>query len=140
MAIGFETKAKQEMVSQYVNTPTNEWQEHFDSEHDLADRSLGEVLQDQNDHTRASSSRGIINHGNPENSSQANTIREHLLLNEALARQLQIEEWDSDTSSSEFDARQDDNDLDNMTYEESIHQSLIENSQNDHTRASSSRA
>lgn len=47
MAIGFETKAKQEMVSQYVNTPTNEWQEHFDSEHDLADRSLGEVLQDQ---------------------------------------------------------------------------------------------
>ncbi|XP_020114932.1 E3 ubiquitin ligase BIG BROTHER-related-like [Ananas comosus] len=170
MAIGFETKAKQEMVSQYVNTPTNEWQEHFDSEHDLADRSLGEVLQDQesihqsliensqNDHTRASSSRGIINHGNPENSSQANTIREHLLLNEALARQLQIEEWDSDTSSSEFDvespspinesnpsnslaevARQDDNDLDNMTYEESIHQSLIENSQNDHTRASSSR-
>nr|CAD1821504.1 unnamed protein product [Ananas comosus var. bracteatus] len=151
MAIGFETKAKQEMVSQYVNAPTNEWQEHFDSEHPLADRSLGEVLQDQesihqsliensqNDHTRASSSRGIINHGNPENSSQANTIREHLSLDEALTRQLQIEEWDSDTSSSEFDARQDDNDPDNMTYEESIHQSLIENSQNDHTRASSSR-
>lgn len=47
MAIGLETKAKQVMVSQYVNTPTNEWQEHFDIEHALADRSLGEVLQDQ---------------------------------------------------------------------------------------------